>query len=736
MNFTTRLLGLVSVALLARAPALADQPSSAAYSWRNAVVGGGGFAPNIIFSPAERGLAYLRTDMGGAYRWDDKQQRWTPLEDALSTGSYFGVESLAADPKDPRKVYLAAGMYYRDPAAILRSTDRGASWAITPVPFKMGGNEDGRGLGERLAIDPNRTSSLLFGSRHDGLWRSDDSGKSWRKVTSFPWKGLGPPAPRTNHGGVSFVVFDPKSHNVFAGIADRTTQHLIRSADGGETWSAVRGGPAVDMLPVKAAIDANGILYLDYCTDIGPNGIARGSVWKLDTRSDKWTDITPGRGSEGGFMGLSLDPQRPGRVAVSSVDRWHPGDSVWVSNDGGRNWTSLREMSNRDVSATPFLKFGNDDVPFGHWIAGLAFDPFDSGTLAYTTGATLYRTADALRTKLLWKPWVAGIEQTAIITLTSPTGGAPLVSGFGDIHGFVHDRLDASPMAMLLHPDAPNTNNIDYAGLAPNLLVRSASNYEDRPDGTSLGWSEDGGHSWHEIKAPPVKSKGEAEQRFDTNGDAPITVSADGKTFVVAAPVLIATNDRGESWWIPSGLPQDVRTIADKADAKKWYAVDYAGGKIYVSRDGAHSFEPAAATGLPAELRSAAPHWREAPSAILSAPGTAGELWFLIGGALYRSTDAASSFTLMSSPGIRIRLFGLGKAAPGASTPAVYAFATKGGVSGIWRSTDGGATWLRVNDDQHQWGLRFRMLSGDPRLFGRLYLATDGRGILYGDPLR
>jgi hypothetical protein len=27
------------------------------------------------------------------------------------------------------------------------------------------------------------------------------------------------------------------------------------------------------------------------------------------------------------------------------------------------------------------------------------------------------------------------------------------------------------------------------------------------------------------------------------------------------------------------------------------------------------------------------------------------------------------------------------------------------------------------------------MLSGDPRLFGRVYIATDGRGILYGDPL-
>ena len=41
---------------------------------------------------------------------------------------------------------------------------------------------------------------------------------------------------------------------------------------------------------------------------------------------------------------------------------------------------------------------------------------------------------------------------------------------------------------------------------------------------------------------------------------------------------------------------------------------------------------------------------------------------------------------------------------------------------------------LRINDDAHQWGLRFRAISGDPRRYGRVYIATDGRGLLYGDP--
>src|SRR5205085_11479291 len=131
------------------------------------------------------------------------------LQDSTPVSSYMGIESLAADPTDPDKVYLAAGMYSSEPAAILRSVDRGATWRVAPVAFGMGGNEDGRGLGERLAIDPFHTATLLFGSRHDGLWRSDDSGASWAKVTGFPYTGLGPPKPHSTHAGVSFVIFDP-----------------------------------------------------------------------------------------------------------------------------------------------------------------------------------------------------------------------------------------------------------------------------------------------------------------------------------------------------------------------------------------------------------------------------------------------------------------------------------------------------------------------------------------------
>ena len=51
----------------------------------------------------------------------------------------------------------------------------------------------------------------------------------------------------------------------------------------------------------------------------------------------------------------------------------------------------------------------------------------------------------------------------------------------------------------------------------------------------------------------------------------------------------------------------------------------------------------------------------------------------------------------------------------------------------MFRSDNGGSAWIRINDDAHQYGNMGEALAGDPRIFGRVYLGTNGRGILYAD---
>ena len=719
------------VTIAAAAPA-----QDAAYIWRNATVGGGGFAPDIIFSRAQRGLVYLRTDMGGVYRWSARQRTWMALEDDIAQSSYFGIESVAADPLDPNVVYVAAGMYAREPAAILRSEDRGNTWQIFPTSFHMGGNAPGRGVGERLAIDPSERSILYFGSRYDGLQRSTDRGRTWSRVASFPIRGMGWRAAARDETGISFVVFDPTSgangqasRRIFVGATDAGTPHLYRSDDAGVTWAPVQGQPRDSLLPVRAELDSQGVLYIAYSNGVGPNGVTDGAVFRYDTRSGRWTDITPEKGANrapGGYMGLSVDRERPGTVVVATLNRWHPGDTLWRTTDGGRTWRNLRTLSRRDVSATPFLLWGNPQADFGWWMAGVAIDPFDSGHIAYTTGATVYATSQLLHADhggtLLWKPWVAGIEQTAVITLSSPPAGPHLLSGFGDISGFAHEDLAHSPREQFTHPVFANTDEIDFAGADPRVVVRGGTPAPRAAAGApTLAFSLDYGRSWQALRPPSAASA--------------ITVSADGHAFMVMTTVPTVTSDHGRTWTRVQGLPARLYAIADKVTPETFYALDFARAALYVSTDGGQTFRSRISHGLPASLTDDVPASPERQWPLIATPGEGGDLWVVAREGLFHSIDAGQSFSRVDG-GIVVAALAFGKAPPGRRYPALFALGLKGDLYGIFRSDDEGSSWRRVNDARHEYGRRFRCIAGDPRVFGRVYVGTDGRGIVYGEPRR
>ena len=75
------------------------------YEWKNVQIVGGGFCDGIIFHPNAKDVRYARTDMGGAYRWDKKANRWVPMLDFIGYehNNLVGVESVAVDPNDNQR---------------------------------------------------------------------------------------------------------------------------------------------------------------------------------------------------------------------------------------------------------------------------------------------------------------------------------------------------------------------------------------------------------------------------------------------------------------------------------------------------------------------------------------------------------------------------------------------------------------------------------------------------------
>lgn len=107
----------------------------------------------------------------------------------------------------------------------------------------------GRGMGERLAIDPNQNRVLYLGTRSgNGLYKSTDYGATWSKVTSFPNPGTWRVNPADTQGldgdiiGVVWVTFDPSSgtpgngsKRIFVGVAEKGSETIYVTEDGGST---------------------------------------------------------------------------------------------------------------------------------------------------------------------------------------------------------------------------------------------------------------------------------------------------------------------------------------------------------------------------------------------------------------------------------------------------------------------------------------------------------------------
>nr|MCU0781024.1 MBG domain-containing protein [Akkermansiaceae bacterium] len=160
--------------------------------------------------------------------------------------------------------------------------------------------------------------------------------------------------------------------------------------------------------------------------------------------------------------------------------------------------------------------------------------------------------------------------------------------------------------------------------------------------------------------------------------------------------------------------------LADRVDGNRFYLWDGTAKRLLTSADGGSSFS-VIASGV-----------NSAFTGFHTVPGHQGHLWVRAeNGGLFRSTDFGTTFNKINAVAAAYRV-GFGKAKPGSTHPAVFIWGKVGTTVGIFRSDDIGATWTRVNDDQHQFGYP-NDITGDPRVYGRVYLATSGRGVVVGD---
>jgi len=446
----------------------------------------------------------------------------------------------------------------------------------------------------------------------------------------------------------------------------------------------------------------------------GPNGATKGSVWKYSIISGAWTNITPSTSGTGthGFSGISLYPKNPNYIIVSTLDQWSPMDMVYLSTDGGTSWKEklYSARTNFDHSYAPYTSTVNP-----HWLASIAMDPSDSSKAMFGTGFGIWACDNLFASTPIWYFKDENLEEMVPLQIISPPF-TNLLSAMGDYNGFRHDSLDVSPPQGRYKLPSGTQTSISFAAKVPSKIVTT---YSSSPWGA---YSIDGGTTWRSFSSAPSGANG--------GGSYSMAVSADGSTIMwsPSGAALSYSTDDGKTWTKSGGGVTSSPPVADPVNPYKFYVFDaIANGKIWVSKDGGKSFAQGAG-GLPT-----VPGYQSQDGLMTAVPEHEGDLWISTGaGGLYHSTNSGSSASKVSSVSSAY-LVGVGKPLTAGSYPAIYLWGVVNGTLGIFRSDNTGVSWIRINDDGHQFGY-LHQVTGDPRVYGRCYISAEGRGILYGEP--
>jgi xyloglucan-specific exo-beta-1,4-glucanase len=279
-------------------------------SWQNISTKGMGYVDGLIVHP-NTNTKFIRTDVGGLFYFNATTQNWVALTDKLATSVNTGisaVEAFAVDKNSSganQKMYALCGLDNR--SFLIATNNNGSTWTVNQGwngNIKADGNGTWRQSGEKILIDPNNSDIIYTGTRFDGLFKTTNAAVQWNNVSSFaPRGGAGG---TSKNGGISFVVADPNStttvngqtatKNIYVGLIDGG---IYRSNDGGLNWCYLAGGfDTTAQNPVRAVWSNNELIVATQLD--AANSFEGGELWvfKPDANGANcggaWINKTPG----------------------------------------------------------------------------------------------------------------------------------------------------------------------------------------------------------------------------------------------------------------------------------------------------------------------------------------------------------------------------------------------------------------------------------------------------------
>jgi photosystem II stability/assembly factor-like uncharacterized protein len=476
---------------------------------------------SFAVEPNNAARYYVATSSGGVWKTVNNGTTWTPIFDR--EGSY-SIGAIALDPKNPLTVWVGTGennshrsVSYGD--GLYRSDDGGKTW-------KNVGLKTSEHIG-RIVIDP-RDSTIVYVAAQGPLWgpggdrglfKTTDNGKTWKNILNI-----------SEHTGVTDVVIDTQNPDTLYAASYQRRRHMWtlinggpesaihKSTDAGATWTKLRAGlPATELGRIGLAIspvDSNVLYATVEASD------RRGGIFRSSDRGGSWERRNDFDTTAMFYSRIVADPKEVDRIYVMNV-------FLMVSDDGGRTLRRLGERSKHVDNHDIWIDPENND----HYLVGCDGGVYES----YDRGAFWHFKSNLPVTQFYD---ITTDNATPFYNVYGGTQdnysfGGPSrtrsVSGIVNSDWFVTQGGDG--FRSQVDPEDPNTI---YAESQNGGLVRF-----DKRTGERMG-------------IQPQIGRGEDPLRW--NWDSPFIISPHLHTRIYfAADKLFRSDDRGDSWKVVSG---------------------------------------------------------------------------------------------------------------------------------------------------------------------------------------
>lgn len=499
----------------------------------------GGRISSVAIHPENPGIMYVGVASGGVFKTENGGATWTPIFDRQTS---YSVGTVVVDQKNPSTVWVGTGennsqrsVAYGD--GVYRSDDAGKTW-------KRMGLEKSEHIA-RILIDP-RNSDVVYVAAQGPLWsdggdrglfKTTDGGKTWTSLITV-----------SERTGVTDITMDPRNPDVLLAATWQRRRHfftlinggpessLQRSTDGGKTWKKVTDGlPSGTLGRIGLAMSPKdpSIVYATVEAATGSAGIYRSNDAGIS-----WEKRSSYTAQPMYYATIFADPFNTQRLYSMDVQNQ-------VSDDGGTTWRNLGERSKHVDNHYLWIDPRYPD----HYINGN-----DGG---------LYQTWDGAKTWIFF----ANLPITQFYDI-DVSNNAPfyIVCGGTQDNNSLCGPASTRNTAGILNTDWFVTNGGDGF----------VSRIDPTDPNTIYAESQGGGmvrldlRTGEAISIQPAEGRGEAPSRW--NWDTPIIISPHSNTRIyTASQRLYRSDDRGNTWKPLSGdLTRQVDRNALPVMGKVW----------------------------------------------------------------------------------------------------------------------------------------------------------------------